>query len=410
LYRFALCAAAGAALASLSGCVARTIHRNGVTVTVNGINASGVVGSNSATESVQKRFQAGSVSSLKADTDYGSIEIIPMESGKDEIHVQATKTVHGSDPSDKLKTLLSSVTIQADLVNGALVLTSTHPADFNNQNISVSIDYVLTVPPRLALALRTGSGAISVNGALGGGKLHSDYGDIKMKDVGGALDVSTSSGSISVERAANAIVAKSSYGNITLNNISGDIDADTQSGTISVHSVDKASTVKLHSGYGNVSLDGGCGTVDASSTSGVVTLNDCRITNHLKLHSDYGNVEATNVTSQQPELNAELTTQSGSATFNGEASDLMLHSDYGSVNGELGAALPLRTATLRSSSGSVSLTLPATASARVNASTSSGTVDLGNGDNGSSGSLTLGSGAAQVNLESSYGNVVLRTK
>ena len=228
LTRFALSAAAGAILASLAGCVTTTTNRNGVTVTVNGVNISSSIRANSAADTVQKKFIAKSVSSLQSDGSAGSISVLTDETGQNEVHVQATRTLHGSDSAETLKTLLTDVTVQADLVNGALVLSSKHPADFEKRNVSVTIDYVVTVPQRLALDLKTVSGSITVRGVRGGAKLHSGYGNIDLADVGAVLDVSTSSGSIVIDRGqdASGITAKSSYGNIYIRTFSGDINAE----------------------------------------------------------------------------------------------------------------------------------------------------------------------------------------
>jgi DUF4097 and DUF4098 domain-containing protein YvlB len=414
------CGAAICGIATLSGCVVtnmpgksgRVVTVNGATVTVNGVNVTGGIGANSAEDTVQKRFIAGSVSSLKADANTGSIEISSTEAGSDEIHVQATRTIHGSDSVETLKPLLADVSVQAELVNGALVLSSKHPADFDKRNISVSVDYVVTVPQRLALDLRTGSGAITVHGIKGDARLHTDYGGIELTDIGGSVDASTTSGAVSIHGAEGAkrIDAKTDYGDIDLTQVSGAIDANTSSGTITVQDARNAVNMKLHSDYGKVSISNAAGSIDASSSSGVVRISDSQLFNHLSMHSDYGSVEASNITSAGPELRVELTADSGTVTYEGQASDLTMQSDYGAVNGELGSALTLRSAALRSSSGAVTLALPASTSAKVDASTSSGNVDLPNGHSDSSGSVTLGQGAAHVKLESDYGNVALRTK
>jgi DUF4097 and DUF4098 domain-containing protein YvlB len=414
LLMISFCAAASCVFASLTGCVVTTTSRgrNNTTVKINGVTVSGGTSANSAEETVQKRFKAESVRSIQSTTDSGSIRVLPVESGPDEIRVQATKTLHGAESADTLKSLLAEVTVQAELVNGALVLSAKNPADFEKRNISVVIDYVVTVPPRLAVDLRTGSGAISVRGVQGGSKLHSDYGSIDLRDVGANLDVSTNSGSVSIEQALNTtgIAAKSSYGNIDLRQVAGSIAAETDSGSVTVNDAERAGSIKLHSGYGNVTVSNASGMLEATSSSGTVKLSNSRLSSRLSLHSDYGNVEATDVSSAETALTVEMTTQSGAITFLGAASDLTLQSDYGVVNGELSSALTLRAAALRSSSGSVSLVLPANSSASVNASTSNGSVELPSGRSGNSGSMTLGAGSAHVKLESDYGDVVLRTK
>ncbi len=256
LRMYSLQAAACCALASLSGCnvVTTNVGRSHTTVTVNGVVVSGAGPANSAVETVQKTFKAASVATLQAEDRAGSIEIRSIENGSDEIHVTAAKTIIGGDSKKTLTGLLASVTIQADLRGDSLVLSSNYPADFDKRNISVSIDYVVTVPQRMALDLITRSGSITVNGIGGREHLHSDYGNIDLKSVGSNLDVSTNSGAISIENAPTAkeITAKTSYGNISLTQVAGDLDAATSSGTLTVNGVQNAQKVKLHSGYGNV--------------------------------------------------------------------------------------------------------------------------------------------------------------
>lgn len=405
-------------VASLCGC---TVIKNGgrggsVTVTINGVD--GAIGSNQASETVQKRFISEHVTTIKAQTESGSITVRPVEDGTDEIHIAATKTVHGSDSTDTLKSLLPSISVQAELIDGTLVLSSKHPVDFGAHHRSVSVDYVVTAPPRLAVDLRSGTGVIKMSGLKGGGTLHTDYGNIEVKDGAGRLDLSSSSGTITLLRAMDAenIVAKSDYGSIDLQQVAGTVQAETSSGSLTVSNAQRAISLKLHSDYGKVTVVDVAGSVQASSSSGAVSLRNARITERLTMHSDYGNVEASGVTCSSPNLKVELTAQSGSVSYSGDASELTLKSDYGAVSGDLTSHLTLMAANLHSSSGSVELTVPASVSAAVVASTSSGTVGIPEGvsnsvdGNGAHKTVTLGGGSAPIKLESEYGNVNLKTR
>lgn len=397
-----------AALSGLAGCVVRGSRPPQIHVSMSG---------NQVQETVQKTFKAEKVAHLRLQNVNGSIEVDPAAPNVDEIHIQATKIVSGSSAQDQLKPLLAKVQVEATLEGDTLKVQSRYPHDLFKQSTGVSVNYVISVPARLIVDLSTSNGTVQVNGVQGGGKVHSDYGNIDVHAVGGTLDISTSSGEITVDDAhtATSLTAKTDYGSIDLQNVSGVIDARSGSGPITVGQAQQTKRLTLHSDYGNIDISDAGGPIDASSSSGQISVAHAHVSDHLALHTDYGNVEATEIHADGTTLKVDLTTNSGTLYFRGDSSDLTLKSDYGAVEAALTSTLTLQSAKLHSSSGNVAFTLPSSVSARIDADTASGHVELpgpspSDSQNSSHRTLTLGSGAAPVSLHSDYGNVALQTQ
>ena len=402
---------------SIFGCAIHTNFQGpgNTTVTVNGKNMTTTVGKNEATETVQKRFLAAQVGSVSADTERGNIEVRAATDGSSEIQVQATKSIHGDDPEETLKTLLPSVSVSAELKGTALVLTSDYPEEYKKKNVSVAVHYLITVPSRLGVDLKTSSGDIKLNGVQGGAKVSTEYGSIDVRGAAGTLEVETSSGAITIADAAgaNKIFAKTRYGNISIERAGGEIEAETNSGSITVSDVHSATGLTLKSEYGNVELTNAAGKIHATTNSGQVKVNEATVIDSLTLHSDYGNVEANAIVGVGGAslLKVELTTSSGSVLYSGEASDLTLKSAYGGVSGKLTGKIGLKSANVTSSSGSAELTLPQNISATVRTATASGQVDVPGGlvctnsnEDGTDKTVLVGGGAAKVKISSEYGN------
>lgn len=113
-------------------------------------------------ETFQKTYTAQKVKTLTVRTEMGAIEIKPAEEGKDEIRIEATKTVEDRDLSlADLKKLLSKVKIVAHLEGDSLVVEADHETDGFPDNANATVAFVISVPKRLALDLRTDNAPIT---------------------------------------------------------------------------------------------------------------------------------------------------------------------------------------------------------------------------------------------------------
>ncbi len=119
--------------------------------------------------------------------------------------------------------------------------------------MKLKIDFQVTVPRQYNVDLKTGSsGNIRVENI--GGKLNAitDYGDIQLGSVTGAVNAKTgSSGNITLKACQSTVEAKSDYGDIQLGNVTGAVNAKTgSSGNITLKGCQ--STVEAITDYGDI--------------------------------------------------------------------------------------------------------------------------------------------------------------
>ncbi len=116
----------------------------------------------------------------------------------------------------------------------------------------------ITAPPNARVELRTGNGAIEVNGMQQSGTVHTSNGRIALTNVSGDFNISTSNGAVVITQAKGVFDIKTSNGRIEFD---GEISGGSNRMTTSNGSID----VKLQ---GTPSVK-----VDASTSNGSVTSN-----------------------------------------------------------------------------------------------------------------------------------------
>lgn len=98
------------------------------------------------------------------------------------------------------------------------------------------IDLSITVPERIHLTVRDGSGSIRIDRLTGNLKIDDGSGSIRVADIEGNVTIEDGSGSISVTQ------------------ITGDVSIDDGSGSITV--MDAGGKVKIEDGSGSIDVDG----------------------------------------------------------------------------------------------------------------------------------------------------------
>jgi DUF4097 and DUF4098 domain-containing protein YvlB len=263
---------------------------------------------------------------------------------------------------------------------------------------NVGISYELVVPMESQLEARTGSGSVKAESLRGPLNLRSGNGSLTMlniakktvadtgsgnitaKDVAGDIDLKSGNGNINVSGIGGTVTARTGSGEIVLANITNKVDVhtgngairgtgllsdflgDTSSGNISLAAVN--GTVQAKTGNGNVQIDNVRGLVDVRSSSGQLKLANIR--NDVKAQTGNGGVTAERISG-----NAELTSSSGNMKVVECGGTLSVRSGNGSVTVE---ARPMQKWSLQTSSGNVTLLLPADSAFDLKAHTSSGRV------------------------------------
>ena len=210
-------------------------------------------------ETFSKNYTALKVNTLRVRDEMGAIEIKPVAEGKDEIRIEATKTVQGSRLSNSaLKALLAKVKIVAHLEGDALVIEADHETDGFPDGATATVAFVIAVPKRLALDLRTDNSPITATGSDGGVTLRTSNGAIELTQLGGAVDAETSNAPITLKDSH----AKTTLKLVTSN---GGIDCD------AIHAASDTLTVTLKTDNGPVQYAGDATNASLHSSNGEVT-------------------------------------------------------------------------------------------------------------------------------------------
>ena len=215
--------------------------------------------STTASKTFQKTYAAQKVKTLRVRDEMGAIEIKPIEDGKDEIRIEATKTVEDSSlSSSDLKKLLPNIKVVAHLDGDVLVIEADHDKNGFPDSAGATVAFVISVPKRLALDLRTDDSPITATGSTGGVTLRTSNGAIELSQLGGAVDAETSNAPISLKEAQAKAILKlvTSNGSITCEEI---------------HAASEALSVTLHTDNAPVQYAGDATTASLHSNNGEVT-------------------------------------------------------------------------------------------------------------------------------------------
>jgi hypothetical protein len=151
---------------ALTGCAFTSHSSSGSSFTTSGAPRTASVKDSRARETFQKTYAAVKVNTLRVRDEMGAIEIRPIEDGKDEIRIEATKSVEGVRLSEAdLKKLLSKVQITAHLDGDTLVIEAEHETEGFPENADATVGFVIAVPTRVALDLRTDNSPITAPGS-----------------------------------------------------------------------------------------------------------------------------------------------------------------------------------------------------------------------------------------------------
>jgi DUF4097 and DUF4098 domain-containing protein YvlB len=165
-------------------------------------------------EKVSQTFKVGEGAGV--DVSHLSGDIRVTGGGGSEIKIEATKRVRHRNP-EEAKKLLEALRVEINNFNGRVEVRTVYPRrnQFGN-NISASVDYVISVPASATVALKSISGDISVS------------------SVKGEVRAETVSGGVTVTATPNVAIAKTISGDVTARDIGTEtaLVLSTVSGTV----------------------------------------------------------------------------------------------------------------------------------------------------------------------------------
>ena len=217
---------------------------------------------------VEKSFQVQPGVHLTVTTSGGEIRVIPSSDLVVKVvakeHIRAGSDAEADDLLKKLDLVIeqrgNDVAASASYGEGAGFHFGSWPP--------VQVDFIVTVPSRASVDLKTSGGDVVVGDLDGPVRAHTSGGGIELGKIGADIDASTSGGSVRLEEGRGIVKLSTSGGNINAGRIAGPADLRTSGGDIRVDAVEN--TLAAHTSGGDVravfrgALKGDC----SLSTSG----------------------------------------------------------------------------------------------------------------------------------------------
>lgn len=134
----------------------------------------------------------------------------------------------------------------------------------------LNIHYTIAVPEDTELQTEVGSGSLSVKGVRGPVRLTTGSGSIAAADIREDAHLTTGSGSLAVANVRGEVHAITGSGGITLSEIGGEIRANTGSGAITI--AEPGGRIAARTGSGGMTISGAAGDLRARTGSGSLTI------------------------------------------------------------------------------------------------------------------------------------------
>ena len=199
-----------------------------------------------------------------------------------------------------------------------------------------------------------------------------------------------------------SLTVKTGSGSQTIASLAGSVNANAGSGSVTIGNTSGA--VDVRTGSGSIKVDGGTGKVNASAGSGSIHLG--RVSGKVSVSTGSGSIDIASADNAA----VEVSTGSGQIEINGLKGGVTASASSGSiyVNGT-----PTSDWQLQTSSGSITLGIPDGSAFRVQANTSSGSINTDHkvaitsaGRRELTG--TVGNGGVLVSARTSSGSIRIR--
>jgi hypothetical protein len=301
-------------------------------------------------DTVKKSFKVEAGGQLVLESDIGSVEV---QAGKDNVlEAEVIRRVRTSI-SGKAKRIMEDFKLDFRQEGNTVYISGEYEKDGFHRfwdelfGRNLHVKYLVSVPEKFNLDLRTSGGSISIEGVEGqiqsrtsGGSLHFDRvkgpilaktsgGSIKLSSGVGKAELRTSGGSITVGEVEGDIIANTSGGSIKIGRAKGEVDAYTSGGGIRVEEVTGAIKARTSGGGITASISGQPSSDSRLTTSGgSVTLYIAEdIKADVDAHTSGGSVH----TDFPVTIQGEVDRRSLRAKINGGGPELYLRTSGGSI-------------------------------------------------------------------------------
>jgi hypothetical protein len=217
---------------------------------------------------IEKSFTVSPGGTLRVETDGGLIRV--QSSSDFVVKITAKQKIRASSEAEAdefLKKLELTFEVQGADVT-ATAKYERAPMGVRWGNRPVEVDFVVTVPARYSVNLKTSGGDIVVGDLDGKVRARTSGGDVKLGKISGEIDASTAGGDVTLAEGGASVELGTSGGDITIGRVVGATAVRTSGGNIKAAQVENTFEAKTSGGNVTVGFVGGLRGDCLLSTSG----------------------------------------------------------------------------------------------------------------------------------------------
>lgn len=299
-----------------------------------------------------------------------------------------------------------------------------------------SLDFIVRVPAETSVTLVTSFGKIDVSGLMGDASLESEFGNLEVNNLTGALEASSNNASITirqVEAGEGEISIKTSFGAITAEDLTGkDILITSNNGSITAERLTAQEAIQIENQFGRIEVAGvQAASLIVENNNGNIDIETGQVADLVSIHTEFGGIELVDVEAST----YELSTSNGKLTVEGATGKLKLKNSFGDIsiteasnvtldvettNGSItftGSLTPTAH-TIKNSFGNITLTIPEDSSFDVVLDTSFGKIaseiplsltgTLQDNNQNNHWEASMNGGGPAFNASTSNGNITIK--
>ncbi|HZG51372.1 MAG TPA: DUF4097 family beta strand repeat-containing protein [Pyrinomonadaceae bacterium] len=194
-------------------------------------------------ESLRRSFPAQPGGVLRVKAHQGSVEV--KASAGDTVEIEVMRKVNAAT-REEAESIFRELTVDFEPNAQGVEVRSA----FHGRRKHVNLEYIIRVPRRYNVEVKTWGGNVSVSGVEGRVQAETAGGGLRFERIDGAVRGETSGGSIEAVEIAGDVLAYTSGGRIDVRDVRGQLDARTSGGVIDLAGVTHG--VKAQTGGGDI--------------------------------------------------------------------------------------------------------------------------------------------------------------
>ena len=258
---------------------------------------------------------------VRIENSNGKVNIHTQSKG--EVEIQAAIRCSANTASEA-RSFAEQIQIVVGESGGVSVRTQ-YPSNYNNRNLSYSVDYDIAMPETAPLDLRNRFGSVTVINLHAPATISSGNGAVHFSGGRGRQQIENSFGDVEVRTNDGDLLVRNGNGAVTAADISGAVDITNRFGRVRVTNAGRGVTV--HSNNGEIEASNVGGPASISNSFGSVTVTDARA--DVIVQNQNGEVRATGITG-----GAELHTTFNRVSFSRIGKGLTVRASNSTISGD----------------------------------------------------------------------------